>query len=165
MTRSRYSTMSSDSHCCPRRDGPAFSVGVADEQSDRATVPILRDVMPSRFERTRVEQPATANDSGDGSGKTVIRVKRGALRRFDQLKTKSEGLPVEVKWDRRTSDRRSEPSGDQAERRKQERRQAPPFTWDAAEFVIVGDHARKPDTGSEPEGQNRVAESRGRRRR
>src|SRR6187402_2689342 len=110
--------------------------------------------MTSRFERTRVERPATANDSGDGADKTVIRVKRGALRRFDQLKTKSEGLPVEVKWDRRTSDRRSESSGDQAERRTQERRQAPPFTWDAAEFVIVGDHARNPDTDSEPEGQN-----------
>jgi hypothetical protein len=121
--------------------------------------------MRSRSERTRVEQPATANDNGDGSGKTVIRVKRGALRRFDQLKTKSDGLPVEVKWDRRTSERRSESSGDQADRRNKERRQAPPFTWDAADFVIVGDQSQKPETDSEPEGQNRVAESRGGRRR
>lgn len=121
--------------------------------------------MRSRFERTRVEQPATANDNGDGSGKTVIRVKRGALRRFDQLKTKSEGLPVDVKWDRRTSERRAEPSADQADRRKKERRQDPPFTWDAADFVIVGDESRGPETDSEPEGRDRVAESRGRRRR
>ena len=121
--------------------------------------------MPSRSERTRVEQPATANDSGDGSDKTVIRVKRGALRRFDQLKTKSDGLPVEVKWDRRTTDRRAESSGDQADRRKKERRQAPPFTWDAADFVIVGDHARSPETDAEPKGRDRVAESTGRRRR
>ena len=119
--------------------------------------------MRSRLERTRMEQPATANDNGDGSGKTVIRVKRGALRRFDQLKTKSEGLPVEVKWDRRTTDRRAESSGDQADRRKKERRQAPPFTWDAAEFVIVGDQSQRPETDSEPEGQARAAEARGRR--
>jgi hypothetical protein len=120
--------------------------------------------MRSRFERTRVERPATANDSGDGSGKIVFRVKRGALRRFDQLKTKSEGLPVEVKWDRRTSERRTESSAESTDRRKQERRQAPPFTWDAAEFVVVGDQPREPGTDSEPEARTRVAGSRGRRR-
>jgi hypothetical protein len=69
----------------------------------------------------------------------VIRVRRGALRRFDQLKSKSAGLPVEIEWDRRVADRRSsaEPSG--AERRAGERRQAPPFTWEVADFVVVGD--------------------------
>ena len=120
--------------------------------------------MRSRFERTRVERPATANDSGDGSDKTVIRVKRGALRRFDQLKTKSEGLPVEVKWDRRTSERRTESSDGTTDRRKEDRRQAPPFTWGAAEFVVVGDRTPNPETDSEPEARSRTAESRSRRR-
>lgn len=117
--------------------------------------------MRSRSERTHIERPATANDIDD-SGKTVIRVKRGALRRFDQLKTKSEGLPVDVKWDRRTSERRAESSAEGPDRRRKERRQPPPFTWDAAEFVVVGDRSQEPDRDSEPEA--RVAKSRGRRR-
>jgi hypothetical protein len=121
--------------------------------------------MRSRFERTRVERPATADDSGAGSDKTVIRVKRGALRRFDQLKTKSEGLPVEVQWDRRTTERRTESSTEKTDRRKQERRQPPPFTWDAAEFVVVGDRTQGPEKDSEPEARSRAAESRPRRRR
>ena len=116
--------------------------------------------MRSKFERTRVEPPATANDSGDGADKTVIRVKRGALRRFDQLKTKGEGLPVEVKWDRRTTERRSEASAEGPDRRGQDRRQAPPFTWDAADFVVVGDQTREPEKDSEPEARRRVAASR-----
>jgi hypothetical protein len=119
--------------------------------------------MRSRSERTHIERPATANDNTDRSGKTVIRVKRGALRRFDQLKTKSEGLPVEVKWDRRTSERRAESSAEGPDRRRKERRQPPPFTWDAAEFVVVGDRSQEPDKDSEPEARQ-VAESRGRRR-
>jgi hypothetical protein len=118
--------------------------------------------MRSRSERTHIERPETANDN-DGSDKTVIRVKRGALRRFDQLKTKSEGLPVDVKWDRRTTERRAESSTEGADRRRKERRQPPPFTWDAAEFVIVGDQSQEPGKGSEPEAR-RVADSRGRRR-
>ena len=119
--------------------------------------------MRSRSQRTHVERPATANDNGDGSGKTVIRVKRGALRRFDQLKTKSEGLPVEVTWDRRTTERREESSAEGPNRRKKERRQPPPFTWDAAEFVVVGDRTQEPDKDSEPEARQ-AADSRGRRR-
>ena len=118
--------------------------------------------MRSRSERTHIERPATANDN-DGSGKTVIRVKRGALRRFDQLKTKSEGLPVDVKWDRRTSERRAESSAEGPDRRSKERRQPAPFTWDAAEFVVVGDRSQEPDKDSEPEAR-KVAEPRGRRR-
>ncbi|HEX5110048.1 MAG TPA: hypothetical protein VFV95_16460 [Vicinamibacterales bacterium] len=84
------------------------------------------------------------------NGKMVIRVRRGALRRFDQLKTKSAGLPVEIKWDRRESDRRTEPGRSNGERRTGERRQKPPFTWDSADFVVVGDTSR-PDDEAPPE--------------
>ena len=70
--------------------------------------------MPSRPQRTSQAQPDTANENR----KTVIRVKRGALRRYDQLTKKSDGLPVDVKWDRRTTERRSEDASTTGERRK-----------------------------------------------
>jgi hypothetical protein len=65
-------------------------------------------------------------------------VRRGALRRFDALKTRTGELPVVVTWDRRTDDRRGDAEGITArERRQIERRQTPPFTWDLADFVVV----------------------------
>ena len=93
-----------------------------------------------RTERAVRLQPEMVNDSDEGR-KTTIRVKRGALRRYDQLTTKSAGLPVEIKWDRRTSERRGASPPAPAERREGDRRQQPPFTWDAADFVVVGDRA------------------------
>jgi len=97
--------------------------------------------MRTRPQRTFRDEPAVAEENGK-TGKTVIRVKRGALRRFDQLTKKSADLPVEVKWDRRTGDeRRASPEASGRERRSDERRQSPPFTWDAAEFVVEGDRS------------------------
>jgi hypothetical protein len=63
-----------------------------------------------------------------------IVVRRGALRRFDALTRKTADLPVVLSWDRRTNDRGTSapvelPSGD--------RRKKPPFTWEAADFVVV----------------------------
>ena len=60
-------------------------------------------------------------------------VRRGSLRRFDALKTKTEDLPVVVSWDRRTGDRGTDADGQRAI----ERRQEPPFPWDLADFVVV----------------------------
>lgn len=100
--------------------------------------------------KLRDDEPAPEDES---SGKTVIRVRRGALRRFDLLKQKSTGLPVDIKWDRRLSDRRSDGSDGRdgtTERRRDERRQAPPFTWDIADFVVVGDRSRPSDPSSAP---------------
>jgi hypothetical protein len=37
-----------------------------------------------------------------------IVVRRGAMRRFDALKTRTSDLPVVVTWDRRTDDRRDD---------------------------------------------------------
>jgi len=67
-----------------------------------------------------------------------IIVRRGALRRFDALVRKTPDLPVEVSWDRRTEDRRESGESAPAERRSTDRRKTPPFTWDAADFVVVG---------------------------
>ena len=66
-----------------------------------------------------------------------IVVRRGALRRFDALTRKTAELPVVVSWDRRTQARRSSSEPAAVERRSDDRRKAPPFTWDAADFVVV----------------------------
>lgn len=68
-----------------------------------------------------------------------IVVRRGAIRRFDALKTRTSELPVVVTWDRRTDDRRDEGDANDAKRhrRQAERRRKPPFTWDLADFVVV----------------------------
>jgi len=90
------------------------------------------------------------DQNGEPNGKMVIRVRRGALRRFDQLKTKSAGLPVEIKWDRREADRRSAPADSSGERRTGERRQKPPFTWETADFVVVGDTSSRSEDEAAP---------------
>lgn len=68
-----------------------------------------------------------------------IVVRRGAIRRFDALKTRTSELPVVVTWDRRTSEPRDDdkPAAVKRDRRHAERRRKPPFTWDLADFVVV----------------------------
>ncbi|HUQ87483.1 MAG TPA: hypothetical protein VM096_08000 [Vicinamibacterales bacterium] len=68
-----------------------------------------------------------------------IFVRRGAARRFDSLTRNTADLPVVVSWDRRTEDRRESRQSTSVERRSGDRRKTPPFTWDAADFVVVGD--------------------------
>ena len=64
-------------------------------------------------------------------------VKRGALRRFDRLKREAAELPVEVIWDRRRTERRASAAQSQRERRSNERRRQPTFTWEVADFAVV----------------------------
>jgi hypothetical protein len=66
-----------------------------------------------------------------------IVVRRGALRRFDALTRKTAELPVAVTWDRRTEDRRESSESTAVERRSTDRRKAPPYTWEVADFVVV----------------------------
>jgi hypothetical protein len=73
-----------------------------------------------------------------------IIVRRGELRRFDALARKTADLPVVVSWDRRTQTRRASGESAPVERRSSDRRKAPPFTWDAAGFVVV-DPPQEPD--------------------
>ena len=85
--------------------------------------------------------PSTDRDSTAEPIELVVR--RGALWRFNILKKKTADLPVRVLWDRRQSDRRgsSRESDDErrpSERRASDRRQNPPFTWELADFVVVG---------------------------
>ena len=64
-------------------------------------------------------------------------VRRGALRRFHALTEKTAHLPVNVTWDRRTEDRRVESTTTDVNRRKKDRRQKPPFTWELSDFVVA----------------------------
>lgn len=76
-----------------------------------------------------------------------ILVRRGALRRFDALTRKTAELPVDVSWDRRTGNRRAGSDAGAVERRAGDRRRTPPFTWEAADFVVVApDDAEPQDT-------------------
>jgi hypothetical protein len=63
-------------------------------------------------------------------------VRRGATPRFEALKKKTQHLNVEVVWDRRDD---GEPAVAAAAKNSQlkNRRGAPPFTWDVADFVVV----------------------------
>ena len=78
----------------------------------------------------------------DGKQPGFVRmfVRIGALKRFHFLKKKTADLPVSVEWDRRRTERRS---GDPPETptRSGERRAAPPFTWETADFVVVEEAA------------------------
>ena len=66
-------------------------------------------------------------------------VRRGALRRFDKLKKATAELPVKLLWDRRTNEGPATPG--QPEMPHAERRKKPPFTWDVADFLVVGQPA------------------------
>jgi hypothetical protein len=71
-------------------------------------------------------------------GKPVdLIVRRGALWRFHKLKKKTAAVPVKVSWDRRRADRRSEADRIAGDRRKNERRQQAPFTWELGDFLVV----------------------------
>lgn len=65
-------------------------------------------------------------------------VRRGALRRFDKLKQATAELPVKLTWDRRVNDGRGTVKPGQRDPGYADRRGAPPYTWDAADFLVVG---------------------------
>jgi hypothetical protein len=79
-------------------------------------------------------QPENQPSSEDSTG---IIVRRGALKRYDALTRNTAELPVLVAWDRRQTDRRVSSETAPVEQRKTERRRSPPFTWEAADFVVL----------------------------
>jgi hypothetical protein len=76
-----------------------------------------------------------------------IIVRRGASRRFEALARKTADLPVVISWDRRKEDRRASPESAPVERRSNDRRKKQPFTWEAADFVVV-EAAEEPDAAA-----------------
>jgi hypothetical protein len=98
--------------------------------------------MPGKRTRPRSTRGQTSSTT------TPIRliVRRGARKRFESLSKKAKELNVVVEWDRRVGDRRTatdDRSLIAGERRRTERRQDPPFTWDSADFVVVIDRGRE----------------------
>jgi hypothetical protein len=87
--------------------------------------------------RSKTSSPVRRSASRKKADAIEIVVRRGALKRFDALKTKTGELPVVVKWDRRLDDRRDGASEAKRVRRYEDRRRTPPFTWDLADFVVV----------------------------
>jgi hypothetical protein len=77
-------------------------------------------------------------------------VRRGAVKRYQDLKKKTAHLEVEVVWDQRDAERRQDPCLSDSERRRKERRGPPPFTWDAADFVVVTPKSPKPAAPRKP---------------
>jgi hypothetical protein len=76
--------------------------------------------------------------AGKKQERIEIVVRRGAIRRFDALKTRTSEMPVVVTWDRRTGERRGAgQTADAKHDRETERRRKPPFTWELADFVVV----------------------------
>lgn len=71
-------------------------------------------------------------------------VRRGATPRFEALKKKTEHLNVEVVWDRRGGHAQDDAEAAERERQFIDRRGAPPFTWDAADFVVVVPKSKRP---------------------
>jgi hypothetical protein len=92
-----------------------------------------------------------------------IIVRRGASRRFDSLTRNTADLPVLVSWDRRTEDRRESCQSTAVERRSGDRRKTPPFTWDAADFVVVAD-VPEPDATTAPQATELVSTAKSRAR-
>ena len=84
-----------------------------------------------------------------------IVVRRGALRRFDSLMRKTAELPVEITWDRRLEERRASDETAGVERRAGDRRRRPPFTWEAADFVVV-DERQTPAATEAPRKKTRT---------
>lgn len=68
----------------------------------------------------------------------LLIVRRGALRRFDSLKRKTEKLQVNVIWDRRQGARRvGEMPTTHERRRSSDRRERAASSWGASDFVIA----------------------------
>lgn len=65
-------------------------------------------------------------------------VRRGALRRFDKLKQATAELPVKLTWDRRVNKGREMAKPEPPLPGHAERRGAPPYTWDVADFLVIG---------------------------
>ena len=84
-----------------------------------------------------------------------IVVRRGALKRFDTLMRKTAELPVEITWDRRLEDRRASTASAGVERRAGDRRRQAPFTWEAADFVVVEESPDQKPAAAEPRKKTR----------
>lgn len=87
--------------------------------------------------RKRPKATPTVTSKTEVSERVTLIVRRGAQRRFDRLARDTKDLSATVLWDRRQAERNGSPETAGEERREPDRRKAPPFTWEAADFVVV----------------------------
>ena len=106
--------------------------------------------MPTKPKRATRRQPVEEKAPATSNPTTIV-VRRGALKRFDSMKKKVEGLPVSLVWDRRVGgERREDAEAVEGERRRTDRRQQPPFTWSLADFVVVVPPGAEQPAGVDP---------------
>jgi hypothetical protein len=99
-----------------------------------AGVPKTIGVAGSRKRETRKTSPSPEH-AEEPAIQMIVR--RGANPRFEALTQKTKELKVEVMWDRRKAERRSDAAKVESDRRREDRRRTPPYTWDVADFVVV----------------------------
>jgi hypothetical protein len=99
--------------------------------------------MPAKAKRATKTPKRTTAGATPASQPVRLFVRRGADKRFQKLKEKTANLDVVVTWDRREGERRANATPVSGERRKQDRRQRPGFTWDVADFEVVVNSASK----------------------
>jgi hypothetical protein len=93
--------------------------------------------MPAKAKSAARKRPSTAAQKSSRAVRLFVR--KGAEQRFEKLKEKTAGLDVVVSWDRRESDRRTGTKAVNGDRRTRDRRQQPSFTWEMADFAVVID--------------------------
>ena len=96
------------------------------------TTPKRRSKTPTRPAQKRAQTGRTP-DQGPAY---VAVVRRGSTRRFARLQKHTDELPLEVVWDSRHDDRRTKAGRVKIESRRAQRRHDPPFSWDAADFLV-----------------------------
>ena len=96
------------------------------------TTPKRRSKTPTR---PRWKRAQTGRTPDQGPAYVAV-VRRGSTRRFARLQKHTDELPLEVLWDSRHADRRTKLGRVKIESRRAQRRHNPPFTWDAADFLV-----------------------------
>lgn len=96
------------------------------------TTPKRRPKTPTRPRQKRLP---TGHSPVQGPAYVAV-VRRGCTKRFVRLQKHIDELPLEVVWDSRHTDRRTKPGRVEIECRQAQRRHNPPFTWDAADFLV-----------------------------
>jgi predicted small metal-binding protein len=91
----------------------------------------------------------TPPDPSSDQPTRVVIVRRGQEARFRILQAALLGERVRIVWDRRTADRRQDPQPVGSERRRDDRRSAPPVSWEAWDFITVETPPSRPDVTSE----------------
>ena len=77
-------------------------------------------------------------------------VRRGALRRFDRLKTATKELGAEVVWDRRGQARPRARAAEQTAPEAEDRRKGTSATWELADFVVSEAAVPQPRPAARP---------------